>query len=589
MVGFFFIIRRAHLRVRCSDEVIIFGVIVAIYHLSIKPISRSVGRSAVAAAAYRTATRLTNARDGVTHDFRRRAGVELAEIVLPEGLTTMWAKDRATLWNAAEAVEVRRDARVARELELALPFELPSLLRTELTRGFAIELANHYSVAVDFAIHSAGKEGDSRNHHAHLLLTTRIVSDSGLQDKSLLERENKWLVANGLPTSFDQIRAIRQRWEHHVNAILAGENLAMRIDSRAHVDRALDIEPTRHLGVHATELARRKKYLLRTRLGEETARRNADLIRTRPDQLLAVLIGESGGISGDGIMHIVRRYVGDNPTEISQIVDTVIASSEYKNGHPEISEDADPVAATAPRTLAETQGKAANGANKPSELFTANDIGEREGEARQYLSLHALANELTTEAVPPLPATLTVKALDRLLQAYSLVLAVHDPTFDVRAAEAECVEAGRQLDSLEPKLATTVRSALQYDAGARRALSKGTGLMRVQEMMPFLSREVELNADPNVRAERALERWHKLTRQLMAVEALHIEQRQALQAKMSKLILEIENDRDLSAVLELRRRDTRIADLDPAESVVPAMKKWSSSDDDLKKDLGVEM
>jgi ATP-dependent exoDNAse (exonuclease V) alpha subunit len=106
----------------------------AIYHLSMKPISRSFGRSAVAAMAYRAAEKLQNQRDGLVHDFSRRSGVERAEIVLPEGTDAEWAKDRSALWNAAEASEKRKDARVAREIEVALPHELSSEQRLELTR-----------------------------------------------------------------------------------------------------------------------------------------------------------------------------------------------------------------------------------------------------------------------------------------------------------------------------------------------------------------------------------------------------------------------------------------------------------------------
>lgn len=107
----------------------------AIYHLSMKPMSRASGRSSVAAAAYRAAEKLENQRDGLVHDFSRRSGVEHAEIVLPEGANAEWAKDRSGLWNAAEASEKRRDARVAREIEVALPHELSAEQRLELTRS----------------------------------------------------------------------------------------------------------------------------------------------------------------------------------------------------------------------------------------------------------------------------------------------------------------------------------------------------------------------------------------------------------------------------------------------------------------------
>ena len=106
----------------------------AIFYCQMSVISRSTGRSAVASAAYRCAARLTNERDGLTHDFTRREGVEHCEIVLPEGVSADWALDRSALWNAAELSERRKDARVAREFVLALPHELDAEKRLELAR-----------------------------------------------------------------------------------------------------------------------------------------------------------------------------------------------------------------------------------------------------------------------------------------------------------------------------------------------------------------------------------------------------------------------------------------------------------------------
>ena len=119
-----------------------------------KPISRASGRSSVAAAAYRAGESLTNERDGLTHDFTRRRGVEHAEIVIASGSEAEWALDRSALWNAAEASEKRKDARVAREFEIALPHELSAGQRLALTREFAQGLADKHGTAVDFAIHA---------------------------------------------------------------------------------------------------------------------------------------------------------------------------------------------------------------------------------------------------------------------------------------------------------------------------------------------------------------------------------------------------------------------------------------------------
>ena len=135
----------------------------AIYHLSMKAIARSGGRSAVAAAAYRAAARLTNERDGMIHDFTNKKGVEHAEIVLPAEVSADWAMKRSALWNAAERAEKRSDARIAREFEIALPHELNPDQRLALTRALAQHLANRYGTAVDFAIHQPDVKSDLRN------------------------------------------------------------------------------------------------------------------------------------------------------------------------------------------------------------------------------------------------------------------------------------------------------------------------------------------------------------------------------------------------------------------------------------------
>ena len=107
---------------------------------------------------------------------RRRA----FEIVLAQGADAEWALDRSALWNAAEQSENRRDARVAREFEIALPHELNAEQRVELTREFAQGLADRHGTAVDFAIHAPHGETDGRNFHAHLMMTTRAVNSEGL-------------------------------------------------------------------------------------------------------------------------------------------------------------------------------------------------------------------------------------------------------------------------------------------------------------------------------------------------------------------------------------------------------------------------
>lgn len=283
----------------------------AIYHLAMKPISRSAGRSAVAAAAYRASERLTNERDGQTHDFTARRGVEHTEIVLPEGVEAEWAQDRSTLWNAAEFAEKRKDARVAREIEVALPHELTAEQRLELTREFAHGLADRYGVAVDFAIHSPHGDTDVRNHHAHIMLTTRKVESGGLGEKSDLELENKKLTALGLPTSHDQLRDIRLDWEQRANRHLALAGHDIRIDHRSHRDCGLEIEPTQHMGVHATQMDRRGKSVVRGRQDADQARRNAALIREKPEQALSLVTNEKSVFDRTDVARTLHRYIDD--------------------------------------------------------------------------------------------------------------------------------------------------------------------------------------------------------------------------------------------------------------------------------------
>jgi Ti-type conjugative transfer relaxase TraA len=276
-----------------------------------KPIARSGGRSAVAAAAYRTATMMVNERDGLVHDFTRKKGVEHAEIVLPEGVEADWALDRSRLWNAVEHAEKRKDARVAREFEIALPHELTSEQRLSLTRDFARDLANRYGAAVDFAIHQPHTEGDVRNFHAHVLMTTRTVLPDGLGEKTLIERENKWLLNHDQPTSHMQLRDIRQSWENHANRHLVRAGLDVRIDHRSHQERGLEVEPTEHMGVFASQMDRRGLDVSRTRIDEKAARRNAELIREKPEQVLSILTDEKSVFDRHDVARALHRYIDD--------------------------------------------------------------------------------------------------------------------------------------------------------------------------------------------------------------------------------------------------------------------------------------
>jgi Ti-type conjugative transfer relaxase TraA len=280
----------------------------------------------VASAAYRCAVLLTNQRDGLVHDFIRKEGVEHSEIVLPEGVSADWALDRSTLWNAAEFAEKRKDARVAREFEIALPHELSAEGRLKAARAFAQDLANRYGAAVDFAIHSPSEHGDIRNYHAHVLMTTRQVREAGLGGKTFLEHKNARLLANGMATTDMQLRDIRQSWEGIANRELQREGLDVRIDHRSHAERGLELSPTEHMGVHASQMQQQGMAVERGRLDDEAAQQNAELIRQKPEQVLTLISNEKSVFDRHDIAKTLHRYINDDAQTFQNAFASVMAS-----------------------------------------------------------------------------------------------------------------------------------------------------------------------------------------------------------------------------------------------------------------------
>jgi hypothetical protein len=197
---------------------------VAIYHLSVKTVSRSSGRSATAAAAYRAGVEIVDQRTGQVHDYTRRSGVVSAEITLPADAPA-WAGDRSALWNAAEQSETRKNSTVAREFEIALPDELNEDQRRQLVGTFAKELADRHGIAVDAAIHEPDREGDKRNHHAHVLTTTRRLGPDGFGEKARELDDRK--------TGPELVGTWRERWGELTNEALERAGRAERVDHRS--------------------------------------------------------------------------------------------------------------------------------------------------------------------------------------------------------------------------------------------------------------------------------------------------------------------------------------------------------------------
>jgi len=218
----------------------------AIFHLSVKAISRSSGRSATAAAAYRAATRVEDERTGLVHDYSRKLGVLHREIVAPEDAPA-WAHDRSQLWNAAELAETRKNSTVAREIEVALPSEISPQQQRDLACTLAHEIAARHRCAVDIAIHAPARRGDERNHHAHLLMTTRRLEAQGFTEKT---RELDDLKSG-------EVARWRERWASLVNERLEEHGVDARIDHRSLEAQGEVREPTYHKGPAVTAIERR--------------------------------------------------------------------------------------------------------------------------------------------------------------------------------------------------------------------------------------------------------------------------------------------------------------------------------------------
>jgi ATP-dependent exoDNAse (exonuclease V) alpha subunit len=160
----------------------------AIYKLQAKTLGRNKGNCVTRAAAYRAGERIFDVRTSTTHDFSSRDDVVYREILLPSECADKseydWARDRATLWNTAENTD-RRNAKLGREIMVALPEEMTPERRTQLARQFARELCEKYRGAVDLAVHLP-REG-ARYPHAHLLMTARQVTPAGLANRTVWE------------------------------------------------------------------------------------------------------------------------------------------------------------------------------------------------------------------------------------------------------------------------------------------------------------------------------------------------------------------------------------------------------------------
>jgi hypothetical protein len=270
----------------------------AIFVFRMKTFSRSAGSRgsrSTSAAAYRAGERIRDLRSGATYDHRQRQDVLHKEIVLPRALeqsaaSMSWARDRASLWNAAEHAEKRRNSRVAREFMLALPQELKDRERLQLARGFAREIVERYHNAVDLVIHAP--RGDRRNFHAHLLATTREVTSEGLSRKTSLEWSGTERHRHGLLRWGEERAWLRERWATLTNEVLKAAHLDVRV---SHEFAARDPTKEQRLPAIAYYIERRGGHsVLAERMRE---RQHAGLQQAAPISPAREQLKEPAGIT----------------------------------------------------------------------------------------------------------------------------------------------------------------------------------------------------------------------------------------------------------------------------------------------------
>lgn len=231
----------------------------AIFHCAVKNISRSEGRSIVACAAYRSGERLRCHTYGKEQDYTKKSGIEFTAIFGPDKCDEK-LKDRQTLWNEVEKSELKKDgsikttARLAKEFEIALPFEINEQQRQSLVTDICTALIDRYKVMIDAAIHAPhiGGGSDYRNYHAHILLTTRYAESNGLGKK------NRNFNDNGV----NETNWLREMVATKINNYLEAAGFLHRVNHLSYASQNLDLEPTIHEGVDATYAKRRDKINL---------------------------------------------------------------------------------------------------------------------------------------------------------------------------------------------------------------------------------------------------------------------------------------------------------------------------------------
>ena len=257
----------------------------AIYHLSIKIVSRGKGKSAVAASAYRSGEKIKNEYDGVVHDFTRKGGIAHTEILLPQNAPQEFL-DRGTLWNSVEKIEKSKNSQLAREIEIALPKELDREKQIELVREYVKENFVKIGMCADIALH----DKDDGNPHAHILLTMRPLNEDktwGAKSKKeyiLDENGEKVKLKNGNYKTRkintvdwneqDKAEEWRKTWADITNKYLEENSIQEKVDHRSYQRQGIEEIPTIHLGVSASQMEKKGIATDRGNINREIRKQN---------------------------------------------------------------------------------------------------------------------------------------------------------------------------------------------------------------------------------------------------------------------------------------------------------------------------
>jgi len=295
----------------------------AIYHFSAKVVSRANGSSAVASAAYRSASELHDDRLGRDHDFSNKAGVIHSEVMLPEGAPER-LNDRSTLWNEVEAGEKRKDAQLAREVEFSIPRELNEKQGVALARDFVKKQFVGRGMVADLNVHWDKAKDGTPKPHAHVMLAMRDVGPEGFGKKN-----RDW-------NSTELLKDWREAWSAHVNERMAGLGLESRIDHRSYEAQGIELEPQHKIGPAASR--RPEQGLEAERIEDHTriARENGEKIIANPNVALDAITRQQATFTTRDLATFAFRH-SDGKEQFDQVMGAVRASPELvalgKDGH----------------------------------------------------------------------------------------------------------------------------------------------------------------------------------------------------------------------------------------------------------------